>query len=179
MTKATSRGILYLWTSTSKRESTPMKMNDNGHYTEDDISLGDGEISYSAWEEKYKPIKNPFYAKKYPEDKDGQISFETYDEELEYVKSFPDNQIWTWVDGDYCSLLVPGLHWVNRLNYHICEVPFTPEQENNLVVLLSVEVECKCYKEEGYGPDVNGYFEDGDPECKECEGYGLKTVYLD
>ena len=53
--------------------------------------------------------------------------FETYDSELEYVKSQPDNLIWTYCDdGDSCYL-ISGFHLVNRLGYLIASKPFNGE----------------------------------------------------
>lgn len=55
---------------------------------------------------------------------DGQGSmFETYGDELAFVRSQPNANIWTYVDGDGRTYLVSGYHFVNRLGYFITEEP--------------------------------------------------------
>ena len=52
------------------------------------------------------------------------LMFETYDEEYEFVRKMQKKNpytIWTLLD---CDTVVQGLHWVNRMGYFICEVPF-------------------------------------------------------
>jgi hypothetical protein len=122
---------------------------------------------WDAFVEKYKPIANKFSSQP------NEYTFETYGEEVEFVKSQDIHNIWTWVDGDECSLLVAGFAYVNRIGYHITEVPWTDEDE---YVLLSQEVECECYDEEAVD---NGEREEyGDPDCDKCEGYGRVTEYV-
>ena len=138
------------------------------------------ELTWTEWEEKFKPIKN--HITKYPTTDSDYESFETYGAEVEYVQSkIEDNLVWTFGDGDMCTYLSNGYHYVNRLNYYVCTVPY--EEDVDYQIIASTEVECDCYKEEGYGPYTfpNGheYYEDGDRACKECEGYGLRTVYND
>ena len=121
---------------------------------------------WSAFAEKFKPIKN--HISKYD---NGSLMFETFGAEFEYVKEQDFRHVWTWVDGDMSSLLVPGVAYVNRLGYYVTEVPW----ENDLdSVLLSVEKECECYDE----ARVEEGGEYGDPDCTICEGYGLVTEYL-
>jgi len=155
--------------------------NENGNYTQaliDDGSIFEGELKWDEWVKKYKPIKN--HITKYPDPNAEFETFETYGDEWEFVKSQDPKKVWTWISGDMSDLLVAGVGYVNRLAYYICEEPWEDENEQ---VLMSVEVECECYKEEGYGPFTfpNGdeYWENGDPNCQQCEGYGLRTAYVD
>jgi hypothetical protein len=121
------------------------------------------EITYSEWEEKFKPTTN--HLAKYP---DG-INFETYGAEVEFVQSKIDERmVWTWLDADMCSVIANGYHYVNRLNYFVCEVPY--EEDTDYQIITSTETECVCYDEE------TG---DGKEDCDSCEGYGLVTVYND
>jgi hypothetical protein len=120
---------------------------------------------WQKWEDKFKPIHNHF-----SNDPD-QNMFETYGEEVEYVIKQDSKHIWTWIQGDMSDLIVAGYHYVNRLGYYITEVPWENEYD---LALLSVEVECECYKEDGY---EDGEF--GDASCPECEGYGMVTKYVD
>lgn len=78
------------------------------------------EQELDAWETKYKPIKNHIEG-----DYDGDDKFETYGEELEFVRAQDPRCIWTLVDGDDGNLyIVDGYHLVNRVNYFVTEVPF-------------------------------------------------------
>ena len=126
---------------------------------------------WDAWAEKYKPEENHLVTS-------NELMFETYGEELEYVQSLDPRYVWTSVQGDMCDLIVAGYAYVNRLCYYVTEIPWEDEDE---YVLVSVEKECVCYKEEGYeftlsnGDEIT---QDGDPNCKICEGYGLVTEYV-
>ena len=52
-------------------------------------------------------------------------AFETYGEELEYVKSMIDtNRVWTVVETDNNWWIIAGYHHVNRLNYLITTEPW-------------------------------------------------------
>lgn len=120
---------------------------------------------WNAFVDKYKPIKNKF--SKDP----NETMFETYGEEVEFVKAQDPKYIWTYLQGDMSDLVCAGYHYVNRLAYYISEVPWENEDD---YVLLSVQEECKCYNEDGY-PDG----EWGDVDCQECEGSGYVTNYID
>jgi hypothetical protein len=143
----------------------------------EDGSIWEGEMKWSDWEEKYKPIKN--HLDKYGNGE--SLMFETYGAEQEYVQSRGEKYVWTFVDGDCSSLIIAGYHFVNRLGYYVTEEPW---ETGNEQVLLSVEVECECYNEDGYehtyaNPELGTYTEFGDPDCKLCEGQGYRTEYLD
>ena len=115
---------------------------------------------WGAWADKYKPIKN-----KFNNDPDSYM-FETYGEEFEFIKEQDFTHVWTWVTGDMCDIIVPGIAYVNRFGYYVTEVPWENDMDS---VLLSVEKECVCYDEESG---------EGKEDCPECEGYGLVTEYL-
>mgnify|MGYP000199670638 CR=1 FL=1 len=77
-------------------------MNDNGNWDMDDvINLDDNEITLPEWESKYKPIKN--HLSKYDD-----TMFDTHDEQYAYVSSQDPKYVWTMVDGEMSTLLVPG-----------------------------------------------------------------------
>jgi len=120
---------------------------------------------WTAWETKFKPIKNHFSS-----DPD-QTMFETYGEEVDFVANYDPKYIWTNLQGDMSDLLCAGYHYVNRIGYYISSVPWEHEDD---YALLSVEVECECYNEDGYEDG-----EMGKADCPDCEGYGLITKYLD
>jgi hypothetical protein len=125
------------------------------------------QLTWKEFEEKFKPIKNHLV-----NDPD-QRMFETYGEEVDFVISQTEaRKVWTWLDGDYSSWVMSGYHWVNRIGYYVCEVPY--DEDTEYEIMLSVEEECECYNEEGY---ENGEY--GRPDCEECEGAGLVTKYND
>ena len=107
--------------------------------------------TYDGWVETFKPIKN--HLVKYD-----QLTFETYDEEYEFVKSVNPNCVWTEVDGDEGTYIVAGLHWVNRIHYYITENPW--EDEYTEVPTWAYRI-CDCTEESEDG--------DPDPNCTECE----------
>ena len=125
---------------------------------------------WTAWETKFKPIKNHFRDPQHEE-----IMFETYGEELEFVKAQDPKYVWTNIQGDMSDLIVAGFAFVNRLHYYVTEVPWEHEDD---YVLLSVDVECECYSEDD---DVmesrDGEY--GNPDCEDCEGNGFVTKYVD
>ena len=154
---------------------------DNGYYNIEavkDGSIFEGEMTFTQFEEKYKPVIN--HLDKYAGPNNVTRMFETYGPEVEYVQSRHEKYVWTWVDGDCSSLLLAGYHYVNRLGYYVCEEPWETGMEQ---VLLSVEVECECYDEEAYATTLpNGVeiLESGDPNCEHgCEGQGYRTEYVD
>jgi hypothetical protein len=127
-------------------------------------------MNYETWIETYKPVANSMVeGAAY-----GGFMFETYGEELEQVKLHPAEYIWTLRDDSGFTSITAGFGWVNRLGYFITSVPY---ESGDDCVQLSEEVECECYKEDGYS--VNGELQSGDPDCSECEGYGLVTRWLD
>jgi hypothetical protein len=124
-------------------------------------------LTWKEFEEQFKPIKNHFSS-----DPDQQM-FETYGEEVEFVISkVEENKVWTWADGDYCSYVSNGYHYVNRIGYYVCEVPY--DEDTEYEIITSTEEECECYSEDAY--DDGGF---GNPDCQECEGYGRITKYAD
>ena len=88
---------------------------------------------------KYLPIYNHIV---FPEYKEGQTEddcigspmyFETYGEELEYVKMHDNKFIWTLVEANGSQYIVQGFHHVNRLNYLIASVPFKEGEQREFL----------------------------------------------
>jgi len=103
------------------------------------------EKELDAWEAKYQPLKNHI-------DNDGfweNDKFETYGEELDYVRSVYDTEparVWTLVEGHDGNLyIVNGYHLVNRLNYFVTNLPFEGE---------FMEVPYYIYDEEQEDEDI-------------------------
>ena len=89
-------------------------------------------FTIDEWADKYNPIKNHI---------DGNTSFdgcsfETYDEELEFVQSQNPHNIWTLVNAGDESYIVPGFRWIDRDLYFVTEKSFTDENlhEEYLVI---------------------------------------------
>jgi hypothetical protein len=64
----------------------------------------------------------------------GGCMYETYGEEIAYVKAQPNKRIWTIVDTDGDDLLIlAGYHFVNRLGYLITNEEWSDENEEYLI----------------------------------------------
>lgn len=78
------------------------------------------EMTEDEWFDTYKPILNHLDTNA---SFDGHM-FETYGDEVEFVKSKPENHIWMYGDGDDGgSYIWSGWGFVNRIGYFITEVP--------------------------------------------------------
>ena len=81
------------------------------------------EMDFDEWCETYKPIPNNIV-----EDSsfDGTM-FETYGDEVAFVKKADPAYIWMYGDGDDGGTYIwNGWHIVNRIGYFITEVPCPP-----------------------------------------------------
>jgi hypothetical protein len=82
------------------------------------------ELTFDEWCEQYKPIVNHIDDNASFDNGDGGIMFETYGEEVEFVKSCSPDKIWMYGQGDDGGTYVwNGWGFVNRLGYFITEVP--------------------------------------------------------
>jgi hypothetical protein len=108
-----------------------------------------------SWIDTFKPIKNP--RNNWGEEAT-YSAFETYGEDVEFVKNVDNKFIWTEVDGDSGCYIISGYHFVNRIQYFVTENPWDDEWTE---VPTWCYRRCDCTDEEG--------FEDGNPDCKECE----------
>ena len=82
------------------------------------------KMSYDKWCEKYKPIVNHLDKNASFDNGEGGIMFETYGDEVEFVKSQPQANIWTYGDGDNGKTYIwNGWSFVNRIGYFITEIP--------------------------------------------------------
>ena len=101
-------------------------------------------MTEDEWLETYKPKTNHL---------DSNASwngtmFETYGEEIEFVKSTPDNFVWTLLDVDGESLIVNGQSWVNRMGYFVCEVPWNDDEFHEILIEDDEEVDEMLTKDE-------------------------------
>ena len=89
------------------------------------------EMTEQEWFDTYKPILNHI------DDNasfDGHM-FETYGDEVEFVKSQSPANIWMFGDGDDGGLYIwSGWGFVNRLGYFITEVPCPPDTDIQIMV---------------------------------------------
>lgn len=102
------------------------------------------EMTEEEWFETYKPIKNHIdtYASF-----DGHM-FETYGDEVEFVKAQDENRIWMYGDGDDGgSYIWSGWGFVNRIGYFITEVPFPDD------TMIQVQVSVYWHCCEGCGAE--------------------------
>ena len=81
-------------------------------------------MTEDEWYEIYKPIQNHLDSNA---SWNGKM-FETYGDENEFVTDQPNENVWTWSDGDDGgTYLSSGQSYVNRLGYFVCTVPWTEE----------------------------------------------------
>jgi hypothetical protein len=96
------------------------------------------ELTYEEWYETYRPLETTIVTEH------GTTSyiksFETYGEDLDKVLEVDPSYVWTWVDGGDYSGYSAGVHFVNRLAYFICTVPFV---DDNLYVDIYEPDECE------------------------------------
>jgi hypothetical protein len=118
-------------------------------------------MTYDYWVDNFQPMPNHLV------DNDDTLHYETYGEEVEYVKLQDNKHIWTEVDGDSGTYIVAGWHFVNRINYYITNKPWDDEYTE---IPTWAWRECDCVEAS----------EDGeyDPNCEECEE-GLVNISCD
>ena len=119
------------------------------------------EQTFDSWLEEFKPITNHLDPNASFQDESGKgIMFETYGDEVEFVKKQDPRCIWTYGDGDDGGGYIwSGWHFVNRLGYFITEVPCP---ENTMIQIQVDESPIEC--------DTCGVFiynEEDDHECEE------------
>lgn len=127
------------------------------------------EMDFDEWFDTYKPIPNNI-------DKNASFDghmFETYGDEVEFVKKVDPNYIWTYGDGDDGGSYVwNGWSFVNRIGYFITEVPCPPDTTIQIKV-SSYWFYCEgCGAEfEDEGQEINEKFYDLGfcPECATVE----------
>lgn len=101
------------------------------------------ELTFDEWLDTYKPITNHLDSNASFQNEDGSgIMFETYGDEVDFVKSMNPNKIWMYGSGDDGGTYIwSGWGFVNRLGYFITEVPFP---ENTIIQVLVAEPDLTC-----------------------------------
>jgi hypothetical protein len=113
------------------------------------------ELTFEEADEQFK-----FMVNNYDENAsfDG-LMFETYGDEVEYVKSKPHNRIWMYGDGDDGGLYIwSGWGFVNRIGYFISE---NPVPDNTIIQIQVGEPDLTC-------DDCNDTLDE--EEAHDCEG---------
>ena len=129
------------------------------------------ELSFEDWIEQYKPITNHIDKHASFDNGEGGIMFETYGDEVEFVKSQSPDKIWMYGDGDDGgSYIWSGWGFVNRLGYFITEVPCPPD--TTIQVLISHNwYYCENCGAEMEDPDnlIRDAFDEQDlSKCPDC-----------
>jgi hypothetical protein len=125
------------------------------------------ELTEEEWFNTYKPIKNNLVESS---SFDGHM-FETYGEEVEFVKAQDENRIWMLGDGDDGGMYIwSGWGFVNRIGYFVTEVPFP----DNTTIQIQVGVPwyyCESCDSEWEDQDniIRDAFQEADLEkCPNC-----------
>jgi len=125
------------------------------------------ELTEEEWFDTYKPIKNTIE----PNSSFGGHMFETYGDEVDFVKTQDPNRIWMLGDGDDGGMYIwSGWGFVNRIGYFVTEVPFP----DNTIIQIQVGVPwyyCENCDAELEDPDniIRDAFQEQDLEkCPEC-----------
>lgn len=95
------------------------------------------EMDYDKWLKNYKPIYNHLDDNASFQDETGKgIMFETYGDEVAFVKSQNPANIWTYGDGDDGGGYIwSGWSFINRIGYFITENPFP----DNTIIQIQID----------------------------------------
>ena len=101
------------------------------------------DIFYDKYKPIYNHIENPEYQEGQTEanEIDSPMYFETYGEDLEYVKKQNPNLIWTMIEGDEGMYITQGFRLVNRFVYLIASVPFKDGDTDEYVDQVYSDIE--------------------------------------
>lgn len=126
------------------------------------------EMSFDEWEKTYKPIYNHLDEHASFQDETNRgIMFETYGDEVAFVKSQDPDKIWMYGDGDDGgSYIWSGWGFVNRLGYFITEVPCPPDTTIQIQV-SEQDYYCEGCGEEWFG-DAAGLIKETLAEIDKC-----------
>jgi hypothetical protein len=96
------------------------------------------EITEEEFDEQYPLVTNHLNPNASWVTGDGPgCLFETYGEELDFVRRQDPRTIWTFVDGDDGNqYVISGYHLVNRIGYLISTVPFPEDASIEVPILL-------------------------------------------
>jgi hypothetical protein len=93
------------------------------------------EMDHDEWFDTYKPIPNHIDKNASFSDGEHGYMFETYGDEVEFVKKADPAHIWMYGSGDDGGTYIwSGWGFVNRLGYFITEVPCPPDTTIQIMV---------------------------------------------
>jgi hypothetical protein len=118
-------------------------------------------MTYDYWVDNFQPMPNHLV------DDGDTLHYETYGEEVEYVKLQDNKHIWTEVDGDSGTYIVAGWHFVNRINYYITNKPWDDEW---------TEIPTWSWRECDNAEDNDG---ECPSDCEECDGESTINIPCD
>jgi len=125
------------------------------------------EMDYDTWIETYRPILNHIDTNA---SFDGMM-FETYGDEVDFVKEQDVHHIWMYGDGDDGGSYVwSGWGFVNRIGYFITEVPWIEGETTQIRVSFNWFY-CENCQAEFEDPDniIRDAFDEHDLEkCPQC-----------
>ena len=121
--------------------------------------------TYDTWVDTFKPIENTIGQYAQYASAGELITFETYGEDMEFVRNTDPKFIWTEVDGDSGTYILAGYHYVNRIQYYITEIPWDDEW---------TEVPSWVYRECDNAVDGECKV-----DCTECNGESTVDVDCD
>jgi hypothetical protein len=116
-------------------------------------------LTYDNFSEKYTLVENHIGKHSSFEG----CMFETYDKELEFVRSCDPKRIWTVIDCDGWFGITAGYHWINRVGYLITNEEWESDTEEFVI----------CDE----GP-VNDWFNNFDTE-EQKKVFGERDLHLD
>lgn len=114
-------------------------------------------MTYDYWVDTFQPITNSIR-------NNGELDYETYGEEFEYVSLQDPKNVWTEVDGDSGTYITAGFHYINRVQYYITIKPWEDEYTE---VPTWVYRQCDCTEVIREG--ILEFYGDYDPDCTECD----------
>jgi len=98
------------------------------------------QLTEDEWFEQFKPIPNHLDKNASFNDDEHGYMFETYGEELEFVKAQDPNRIWTYGDGDDGGTYISdGYHVVNRIGYFITALPYDNSKHFYQITIIEGE----------------------------------------
>jgi hypothetical protein len=106
------------------------------------------ELTEEEWFDTFKPIPNHIDDNASFNDGEQGYMFETYGEELDFIKAQEPNRIWTYCDNDFGGTSIfQGMRVVNRIGYFVTAVPFDANKDYQIQIISESVYECpNCYE---------------------------------
>ena len=93
------------------------------------------ELTEEEWFEQFKPIPNHIDLNASFNDGENGYMFETYGDEVDFVKEQKINKIWTYGEGDDGGTYIwSGWRVINRLGYFITTVPYDDSKDYQIQI---------------------------------------------